>query len=82
MKPPKQFGLEPNVVLKLIKPPYGLVDTVDYWYLTMRAFMREKLSMETFDADIALYFERCADELIKLPVNKKFQNFGPVRNCA
>ena len=41
--PPKEFGIPPDEIFRLIKPLYGLCDAGDYWYLTLRSFLKDNL---------------------------------------
>ena len=54
---PKEFGLAEDEVLLLIKPLYGLSDAGDYWYLTLRVYLRDELSLTNIDGDLSLYVD-------------------------
>ena len=41
----------------LIKPLYGLSDAGDYWYLTLRVYLRDELSLTNMDGDLSLYVD-------------------------
>lgn len=56
LKPPPEFGLHDDEVLMLVKPLYGLADAGDYWYVTLRSFIKEELGIPNTDGNVSLYF--------------------------
>lgn len=53
--PPEEFGLPDDEVFQLIKPLYGLCDAGDYWYITLRVFIRDFLGIDNLESDLSLY---------------------------
>ena len=54
--PPKEFGLPADEIFKLVKPLYGLCDAGDYWYITLRSFLKDKLRITNLESDLSFYF--------------------------
>ena len=54
--PPKEFGLSTNELFKLVKPLYGLCDAGDYWYITLRALLKDDLRLTNLESDVSIYF--------------------------
>lgn len=50
--------LKSNQLLKLLKPLYGLSDSVDYWHVTMRNHLVNDLQMHSLTGDL-VYFIKC-----------------------
>ena len=63
MKPTKEFHLNENQILKLLKPLYGLPDSGDYWGKTFTTHLRDELGMELATGDGALFFKHLDDKL-------------------
>lgn len=63
IQPSKEFELNENQVLKLLKPLYGLADAGDYWGKTMSSHLRNDLEMETTTSDAAFFFKRAGEKL-------------------
>lgn len=57
VKPPKEFGLQTNELLKLLKPLYGLSESGDYWGRTFRNHMTKELGMKNCITDTALFYK-------------------------
>jgi hypothetical protein len=62
--PPPEMNLEPDLVLKLHKPLYGLSDAGDYWARTLTDHHRRDLKMTQTVTDGSLFFLRIAENLI------------------
>ena len=58
IRPTKEFRLDINQLLKLIKPLYGLSDSGDYWFSTMTGHLVEDLHMHRTAVDVSLFFKR------------------------
>ena len=56
--PPKEFGLSTNELFKLVKPLYGLCDAGDYWYITLRALLKDDLRLTNLESDVSFYFRQ------------------------
>jgi Reverse transcriptase (RNA-dependent DNA polymerase) len=62
--PSGEFELQPNQVLKLLKPLYGLADSGDYWGSTLREHFENDLGMTSTTGDAALFFKQIRGELM------------------
>lgn len=52
------FNIGPGQPLQLLKPPYGICDSGDYWGTTFASFIRNELGMVPLDGDPSLYMLR------------------------
>jgi len=57
VRPSPEFELPSNVLLKLLRPLYGLADAGDYWGATMTRHLRQDLLMEPTAGDLSLFFK-------------------------
>jgi Reverse transcriptase (RNA-dependent DNA polymerase) len=64
--PPAEFNLSPNIILKLLKPLYGLSDAGDYWSRTMTHHHKAELGMTPSSCDGYLFFKRLGSNLVGL----------------
>jgi hypothetical protein len=64
VEPPKELELDSDLVLKLLKPLYGLSDAGDYWARTLLDHHRKDLHMTPTVTDGSLFFLRLAENLI------------------
>lgn len=51
VKPPIEFHLKENEILKLIKPLYGLTYSGDYWHKNINQHLRNELDMKPKTGD-------------------------------
>lgn len=58
MRPPKEMGLLPNKVLKVLKPLYGMPESPMHWYSTYVGHHRNHLHMKQVPPDPCLMFKR------------------------
>ena len=63
VKAPKELELGPDMLLKLLKPLYGLSKSGDYWGRTQRFHLIGELGMITSTTDSALFFKHFSDHL-------------------
>lgn len=63
IKPSKEFQLNADELLKLLKPLYGLTDAGDYWHNTFGKHLQQDLSMRPTASDLALYTKSVRDGL-------------------
>lgn len=61
--PKKEFHLSKAVLLKLLKPLYGLTDSGDYWHATLTNHLRKNLEMVPTFSDPALFFHSIKGEV-------------------
>jgi hypothetical protein len=61
---PKELELDSDLVLKLLKPLYGLSDAGDYWARTLLDHHRMNLQTTPTATDGSLFFLRVAESLI------------------
>jgi Reverse transcriptase (RNA-dependent DNA polymerase) len=66
LQPPKEMQLSSDEFLKLMKPLYGLSDSGDSWYHTLRHYHLQDLQMEPLNVDPSLYFRSIGNLLIGL----------------
>ena len=57
IRPPKQFKLSKEELLRLIKPLYGITEAGDYWDATMTDFQKNDMQMSQATLDISLFFK-------------------------
>jgi hypothetical protein len=63
IKPMKEFSMGPGQLLKLLRPPYGLADSGDYWWRTLSNHLRKNLGMESTTGVPALFFKSIEETL-------------------
>jgi Reverse transcriptase (RNA-dependent DNA polymerase) len=63
IKPPAEFELNANQVLKLLRPLYGLADSGDYWGSTLLNHLKEELGMMQTAGDPAMFFKMLDSKL-------------------
>lgn len=63
VRPTKEFQLNSNELLELLKPLYGLTDAGDYWHVTFAKHLQHDLSMRPTAGDLALYTKTVHDGL-------------------
>jgi hypothetical protein len=68
IEPPKEFQLHPGLLLKLLKPLYGLSDAGDYWSRTMKHHYKTDLKMTPTTGDESFFFQRHGTDLSGLAV--------------
>lgn len=66
LEAPKELRLSAEMVLKLMKPLYGLCDSGDRWHHTLRHHHLSDMQMEPLTTDPSLYFRRIGDRLVGL----------------
>ena len=66
IKPSSEFKLSPNRLLTLLKPLYGLVDSVDYWGRTLRDHILKDIQMTASTTYGAFFFKKIANHLAGL----------------
>ena len=66
VKPSSEFDLDPNQLLKLLKPLYGLADSGDYWGRTLKHHLEKELGMKASVTDAAFFFKRVKEKLTGL----------------
>jgi hypothetical protein len=66
IEPPKGFHLSPDILLKILKPLYGLGDAGDYWSRTLTGHHRSELKMTQSTGDSSLFLRRLLQNLIGL----------------
>ena len=66
IKPPKEFMLDPDQLLLLLKPLYGLAESGDYWGRTFRFHLLKELNMKSCISDAALFYKKLGTELMGL----------------
>lgn len=60
---PKEFELNKNQIMKLLKPLYGLSDSGDYWDKTMSDHLRNELGMNIATGGDGLFFKALDKDL-------------------
>ena len=63
IRPAKEFRLNENQLLRLLKPLYGLTDAGDYWDATMTNHLKNDLGMSQTSLDISLFFKMIRGKL-------------------
>ena len=63
IKPPNEFGLQPNQLLQLLKPLYGLPDSGDYWAKTINNHLINDRGMHPSVGDPALFYRHTDAQL-------------------
>ena len=63
---PDVLELEPNELLQVVKPLYGLSDAGDYWGETLTENHLKELEMDQVTGDFSLFFKKLKDKLIGL----------------
>ena len=58
--------LDPDQLLQVVKPLYGLSDAGDYWGQTLTDHHTKELNMEQATGDFSLIFKRMMNKLIGL----------------
>ena len=62
VKPSSEFDLDPNQLLKLLKPLYGLADSGDYWGRTLKHHLEKELGMKASVTNAAFFFKRVKEK--------------------
>lgn len=52
VKPPAEFELKINQILKLMKLLYELTDSGDYWHHTLNRYLRDDMEMSPTTRDL------------------------------
>ena len=63
VKPTKEFKLNSDQLLKLLKPLYGLSDSGDYWHVTFANHLKNDLGMSPAAGDLSLFFKMVNGQL-------------------
>ena len=63
VKPTKEFKLNSDQLLKLLKPLYGLSDACDYWQVTFANHLKEELGMSPGAGYLSLFFKMVNGQL-------------------
>lgn len=63
VKATEEFSLFLDVLLKLLKPLYGLSDSGDYWHETFSSHFVEELAMKPTCGDLSLFFKTVEEKL-------------------
>lgn len=63
---PNIIDLQPNELLQVIKPLYGLTESGDYWAETNSKFHIHNLLMEHSTGDFSLFFRTIMDKLVSI----------------
>ena len=66
IKPSAEFELSPDLLLKLLKPLYGLADSGDYWGRTLRDHILKDMGMSATTTDGAFFYKQIANQLAGL----------------
>lgn len=66
LKPGKDFEMEGNTLLKLLRPLYGLSDSGDYWHTTFSDHIKNDLDMKETVADYSFFFKKARGKLLGL----------------
>lgn len=66
LKPGKEFEIEGNKLLKLLRPLYGLSDSGDYWNTTFSDHIKKDLNMASTVADYSFFFKMVRGKLMGL----------------
>lgn len=57
IKPSREFELNPDQLLQLLKPLYGLPDSGDYWHTTFAQHIEKDLGMTRMVGDLSTFFK-------------------------
>jgi Reverse transcriptase (RNA-dependent DNA polymerase) len=60
------LSLKKGELLRLLKPPYGLSDSGDYWARTLSNFHLEQLCLQQSTGDFSLFFRIVANKIVGL----------------
>ena len=63
IRPTKEFRLNENQLLRLLKTLYGLTDAGDYWDVTMTNHLKKDLNMSQASLDISIFFKMIRGKL-------------------
>ena len=63
IRPTKEFRLNENQLLRLLKPLYGLTDAGDYWDVTMTNHLKKDLNMSQASLYISFFFKMIRGKL-------------------
>jgi hypothetical protein len=66
LEPAKELQMDQDLVLKLIKPLYGLSDSGDHWARTLNEHHKRDLGMTQSGIDGSLFFKQLGSNLIGL----------------
>lgn len=66
IKPSKEWNLESDQLLKLLKPLYGLSESGDYWHETFFRHLREDLQTRPSTGDLSCFFKTVQGKLASL----------------
>ena len=66
VKPSSEFELDPNQLLKLMKPFYGRADSGDYWGRLLNNHLEKELGMKLSVTEGVLFFKKVGDKLAGL----------------
>lgn len=58
--------MEDEELLLIVKPIYGLSDAGDYWYTTLRSFMRDEFGIDKIASDLAFYLQHSDNGIIRM----------------
>lgn len=66
IRPPSDLSLKTHLVLRFLKPFYGLAESDDYWEHTFRNHLETSLEIKTIVFNPLFYFKRFGSTLIGL----------------
>lgn len=61
--PDQRFNLASNIVLKLLKPLYGLTESGDSWFDKFTSFLKGKLGLQSTATDLSFFYHTPEDSL-------------------
>ncbi len=62
LKPNRQLKVPAGYVLELLRPLYGLADSVDYWQAIFAKHLTDDLGMNTVSIDMSLFCRRTSGQ--------------------